>query len=95
MEVSLDPAYDRPPVLTRYASIYGADPTRWHLLTGDPKTVLDFAARFDILERSAGADVIVHSERLAIVNREGRITRLYDDARWTAGDVTAALKTTN
>jgi protein SCO1 len=92
VEVSLDPAYDRPAVLARYGSVFGADPARWHLLTGDPKTVLDFAARFRILERSAGADVIIHSERLAIVNSAGRITRLYDDATWNAGDIASAVR---
>jgi cytochrome oxidase Cu insertion factor (SCO1/SenC/PrrC family) len=92
VEVSLDPAYDRPPVLARYAKLFGADPARWHLFTGDPRTVLDFAARFRILERSAGADTIVHSERLAIVNAGGRITQFYDDARWNAADVAAALR---
>lgn len=91
VEVSLDPEYDRPPVLARYGRIFDADPARWHLLTGTPKPVLDFAARFRILERSAGPRTIVHSERLAIVDASGRIRRLYDDARWSADDVRAAL----
>jgi cytochrome oxidase Cu insertion factor (SCO1/SenC/PrrC family) len=92
VEVSLDPAYDRPPVLARYGTVFGADPARWHLLTGDPKTVLDFAARFRILERSAGPDVIAHSERLAIVNRAGHIIKLYDNATWNADDVAHAVR---
>jgi protein SCO1/2 len=91
VEVSIDPAYDRPAVLARYGAQFGADPARWHLLTGDPRTVLDFAARFGILERSAGPTTIVHSERLAIVNEAGHITRLYDNATWKAGDVASAL----
>lgn len=92
VEVSLDPAYDRPAVLARYGAPFGADPARWHLLTGDPRTVLDFAARFRILERSAGADTIVHTERLTIVDRTGHITRFFDDARWKADDVADSLE---
>jgi protein SCO1/2 len=95
VEVSIDPAYDRPAVLARYAAQFSADPARWHLLTGDPRTVLDFAARFGILERSSGPTTIVHSERLAIVNDAGRITRLYDNANWKADDVASALAATN
>jgi cytochrome oxidase Cu insertion factor (SCO1/SenC/PrrC family) len=91
VEVSLDPAYDQPPVLARYGKTFGADTTRWHLFTGDPRTVLDFAARFRILERSAGPDTILHTERLAIVDSSGRITRFFDDATWRAGDVATAL----
>jgi protein SCO1/2 len=91
VEISLDPVYDRPPVLAKYGTTFGADPSRWHLLTGPPRPVLDFAARFGILERSAGRDTIVHSERLAIVDGNGRITRLFDNANWKADDVADAL----
>jgi cytochrome oxidase Cu insertion factor (SCO1/SenC/PrrC family) len=92
VEVSLDPAFDRPPVLARYAALFGAEPARWHLLTGDPRAVLDFAARFRILERSAGPQTIVHSERLAVVDATGRITRFFDDAAWRPEDVERALQ---
>jgi cytochrome oxidase Cu insertion factor (SCO1/SenC/PrrC family) len=91
VEVSLDPAYDQPAVLARYGKTFGADTTRWHLFTGEPRTVLDFAARFRILERSAGPDTILHTERLAIVNSNGRITRFFDDPTWHPEDVAAAL----
>jgi protein SCO1/2 len=92
VEISLDPAYDRPAVLARYGATFGADPARWHLLTGNPKAVLDFGAKFGILERSAGADSIVHSERLAIVDASGHIRRFFEDASWKADDVADALK---
>jgi len=92
VEVSLDPAYDRPPVLARYGTLFGADPARWHLFTGDPRTVLDFAARFRILERSAGPDTIVHTERLAIVDAGGHITRFLDDTAWQPATVASALE---
>jgi protein SCO1/2 len=92
VELSLDPAYDRPSVLARYAAAFGADPARWHLFTGDPKTVLDVAARFGILEQAAGPVQIVHSERLAIVGGDGRIERFFDDAAWSPDEVIAALR---
>jgi cytochrome oxidase Cu insertion factor (SCO1/SenC/PrrC family) len=94
VEISLDPAYDRPPVLARYGALFGADPARWHLYTGDPRAVLDFAARFRILERSAGPETIVHTERLAIVDATGRITQFFDDATWKPEDVVKALSRT-
>jgi protein SCO1/2 len=92
VEISLDPAYDRPPVLARYGAMFGADPARWHLATGDPQTVLDFAARFGILERSAGPVTIVHTERLAIVGADGTIERLDDGAGWQPDAVIQALR---
>jgi len=92
VEISLDPAYDRPPILARYAAAFGADAARWHLLTGEPRTVLDFAARFGILEEARGPVKIVHSERLAIVDRNGRIARFIDNAAWSPNDVLRALE---
>jgi cytochrome oxidase Cu insertion factor (SCO1/SenC/PrrC family)/Cu/Ag efflux protein CusF len=92
IEVSLDPAYDRPPILARYGAAYGADAARWQLLTGEPKTVLDLAARFGILENAAGPVAIVHSERLAIVDRDGRIARFFDNAAWSPNTILDALK---
>lgn len=91
VEVSLDPAYDRPPVLARYGAAFGEDPARWQLLTGDPRTVLDFAARFGILERSAGPQTIVHTERLAIVDSQGRIMRFIDNATWNPHAIAVIL----
>jgi protein SCO1/2 len=91
VEVSLDPAYDRPPVLARYAATFGTDARVWHILTGPPRAVLDFAARFGILERSAGPVTIAHSERLVIVDGAGRIGAFVDGARWSTHDVALAL----
>ena len=48
VEVTLDPAYDRPAVLARYGTTFGQDSARWTLATGDPDTVLDFAAQYDV-----------------------------------------------
>lgn len=36
---SIDPQYDTPAVLARYATKYGANPDRWFFLTGDKKTI--------------------------------------------------------
>jgi len=91
VEVSLDPAYDRPPVLARYAATFGMDASVWHIVTGPPRAVLDFASRFGILERSVGPVTIAHSERLVIVDGSGRIGAFVDGARWSTHDVIAAL----
>lgn len=39
VSISVDPQYDTPAVLTRYAARYGADLDRWLFLTGDKETV--------------------------------------------------------
>jgi protein SCO1/2 len=71
MVVSLtcDPDTDTPEVLTRYGEIFHADPARWKFLTG---------AMPDL--RRVGRDIFqvafekgVHSERVFVVDRDGRI----------------------
>ncbi|MFQ5801709.1 MAG: SCO family protein [Candidatus Methylomirabilales bacterium] len=39
VSISVDPEYDTPAVLTRYATRYGANPDRWLFLTGDKETI--------------------------------------------------------
>ncbi|MFQ5694172.1 MAG: SCO family protein, partial [Nitrospinota bacterium] len=45
VSITLDPAYDTPAVLRRYAQKYGADPKRWLFLTGDRQVIADLALR--------------------------------------------------
>ncbi len=91
LEVTLDPEYDRGAVLLRYARTFEADAARWTLATGDPIDVLTFAKRFGIeTERTVG-NTIVHSERTAVVGRDGRIALLLDGNRWAPDDIIAEL----
>lgn len=92
LEVTLDPEYDRGAVLLRYARTFEADAARWTIATGDPVEVLAFAKRFGIeTERTVG-DTIVHSERTAVVGRDGRIALLLDGNRWSSDDIVAELQ---
>ncbi|HEY0797636.1 MAG TPA: SCO family protein [Candidatus Baltobacteraceae bacterium] len=92
VEVSLDPSFDTPPVLARYAQNFGADPSRWTLLTGDLRQALDFAAKFDV---SAIADPhygIIHSERTVIIDRAGVIRQLIDEAEWSPDEIVQTVR---
>jgi cytochrome oxidase Cu insertion factor (SCO1/SenC/PrrC family) len=39
VSITVDPAYDTPEVLTRYAQSFAAQPQRWFFLTGDKATI--------------------------------------------------------
>jgi len=92
VEVSLDPNFDTPPVLRRYAQTYSADPLRWTLLTGNLDQVLDFAARFDVSALPDPRYGIIHSERTVIVDREGFIRQLIDESAWTPAEIVSAVR---
>jgi protein SCO1/2 len=91
VEVSLDPAYDRPPVLARYARMFGADPARWTLAVGDADPTLDFAARFGVTAFPDPNYGLVHSEDTVEIDGDGRIRAMLPDADWRPEDLLADI----
>ncbi len=91
VEISLDPSYDRPPVLARYARLFGADPRRWTLAVGDAKPTLDFAARFGIVVFPDPQIGIIHSENTVEIAPDGTIARMYPDASWQPATIVADI----
>jgi protein SCO1/2 len=92
VEMTLDPAFDRPAVLATYGARYGADPRRWTLATGDPDTVLDFDARFGIDPFADPRIGLIHTERAALIDPTGKITDLVEGTAWTPQDIAARLR---
>jgi protein SCO1/2 len=92
LEVTLDPAFDRPAVLAKYASRFDADAARWTIGTGDPRAVLDFAAQFGIVPFPDPRVGLIHSERTALIGPDGRIADLIDEAGWDPDNVIARLQ---
>jgi protein SCO1/2 len=95
VEVTLDPAFDRPDVLAKYAERFDADAARWSIGTGDPHAVLNFAASFGIVPFPDPAIGLIHTERTVLIDRDGRIADLIDEAGWDPDNVIARLQTIN
>jgi protein SCO1/2 len=92
VEVTLDPSFDRPDVLARYGRVFGADPSRWTLATGDPNVLQQFAAQFGITPFPDPRVGLIHSERTAIIDPNGTVRQLVDDASWSPGEIVAAAR---
>jgi protein SCO1/2 len=95
LSVSIDPAYDRPEVLRKYAKTYAgdADPNleHWTFATGTPEQVRKIADYFGLAyEQQSGQ--IIHSLRTAVVAPDGKIAFLYKGNDWKSGDVVRDLK---
>ena len=86
VSISVDPDYDTPPVLARYATGLGADPDRWWFLTGKQDEIVDLILnRFHLpVEKDPGADAdskaeaVRHSPRLVLVDRGNKVDGYYD-----------------
>src|SRR5262249_19908072 len=82
----VDPDHDTPPVLADFARRYGADPDRWWFLTGPKPEVYDLIRKRFLLgvqestsdEQKGGAEAIMHSTRLALVDRGNRVVGYFD-----------------
>jgi protein SCO1/2 len=92
VEITLDPAYDRPPVLLHYAALFEADPRRWTFGTGNPRAVADFAARFAIEPFPDPRIGLIHTERTVLIDASGKIVDFIDEAGWSADGVMARLQ---
>lgn len=72
---TVDPRHDTPPVLAAYARVYGAEPGRWHFLTGDPAELNALGLKGFKLNSVDGN--LQHSTRFVLVDRHGRIRGYY------------------
>ncbi|MCZ7647548.1 MAG: SCO family protein [Planctomycetota bacterium] len=70
---TMDPEYDTPEVLKAFAEKYHADPERWWFLTGEEEAVRNVSRMSFKLAAENDAETIIHSDRLAVVDRQGRM----------------------
>ncbi len=86
---SVDPEHDTPEKLAEYAKRYNADPEKWFFLTGDKNAIFELSLKHFYLgvgdapleERPAPDQVVTHSSRFVLVDRQGRIRGYYDSAQ--------------
>lgn len=91
VEVTLDPSYDRPDVLERYARTFGADAKHWTLAVGDADPTLDFAARFGVTAFPDPNTGLIHSENTVLIGPEGRIRNMMTDTAWQPDELLADI----
>lgn len=82
VSITVDPARDTAPVLSKYADAIGADPFKWYFLTGqknDIQSLIQNGFRLSAADEGGvmGSD-IVHSNKLVLVDHLGYIRGYYD-----------------
>ena len=83
LSVTVDPQYDRPDVLADYAKRWGADPRRWHFLTGTLDEIRQVAGNFGLVFWAEEA-MVTHTVATAVIDREGKLAAIIDTPsyRW-------------
>jgi cytochrome oxidase Cu insertion factor (SCO1/SenC/PrrC family) len=97
VSLSVDPRDDTPDVLAAYGQRFGADTNRWFLLTGDKDVLYDligtsFLAQAPDDPFNYMPGNFAHTERIAVVDPDGRVRAYFDGLRAdTARNVAAEI----
>lgn len=77
---SIDPYRDSVSVLKEYAQRFNANSKQWLFLRGDKKTTVELAQKYYFLStiERTGEQEYDHSEKLVLVDKEGKIRGYYD-----------------
>jgi protein SCO1 len=84
--LTTDPTHDTPEVLNAYAKKFGADPSRWHFLTGTKAQIVSLAAdglKLTTVEKDPGQretpeDLFIHSTIFVLVDQRGRVRGTFE-----------------
>lgn len=80
---TVDPARDSVSVLAEYASKAGADPGRWHFVTGHKQEIYEIAGDYFLFASDTGGEPshrgFIHSPMLVLVDKEKRIRAFCED----------------
>jgi len=73
---TVDPEFDTPKILSKYANRYGVNDNRWWFLTGDVDSIRTVAV--DGFAVGDVENLIYHSEKFVLVDRGGKIRGYYE-----------------
>ncbi len=78
---TVNPEHDTAEVLRIYGEKYGTTKNKWHLLTGNKKTIYDLARHHYLInadETEGEGNLFIHSELFLLIDKERRIRGIYD-----------------
>ncbi len=81
ISITVDPRYDTPAVLSKYAASYHAQAGKWDFLTGDESQIFSLARNsflVDAVRDTSQAANVIHSPMLILVDPAKRIRGYYD-----------------
>ena len=92
LSITIDPQYDTPGVLAKYAKLWKADPAGWHFLTGSLEEIGRVAARFGMLYWPEEGSM-THTSQTGIIARNGTLAAVVDGPAYAVsqlGDLIAS-----
>jgi len=93
LSITLDPAFDRPPVLKEYGAYQNSDPKIWTLATGAPADVDALTRAFSVYVQTEGG-TISHGLATALIDKNGKIDKIWRGNAWKPEEVIEAIRAT-
>ena len=95
VSISLDPAYDTPPVMRKYGLSYLSDDAggfqHWDFVSSSPEDLKKLATAFG-LEYFEQDNLISHSMETILLNTDGKIAETWPGSDWKIAEMVAALR---
>lgn len=92
LTVSFDPEFDKPPVLKRYGTAYGADFSTWDFVTDTTKTLQEFADGLELIMEDDEGGLIAHNLRTAVIDPGGTLAAVFKGNEWTVKELEGQVR---
>jgi protein SCO1/2 len=86
LSITLDPDYDTPRILSDYAAFRHADRQIWTFGTGEKREMDSLTSAFSVYRRTEGG-TISHGLATALIDKNGKIDKIWRGNGWTPADV--------
>jgi len=101
LSITFDPEYDTPRVLRSYGASHTerySDETfqHWEFATGTKDEIKGMAQFFGLryfIDTESGEEQIMHSLRTAVIDKNGKLVKLYRGNEWKPAEIVEDLKT--
>ena len=90
--VTVDPEYDTPEVLKRYANAHSADPARWAFLTGSAQEIADVTRGYGIYNKKQTKGDVDHTFLTSLIDAQGTLRVQYLGWRFKPEEFSADLR---
>lgn len=91
ISITLDPKRDTPEALKKYAQGQDENATNWTFLTGKAAEVNKVASLFGVIYYN-DKGVIDHNMRTAVIDRKGKLSRLFTGNDWKPGEIASLVR---
>lgn len=81
LSFSIDPERDSVPALRKYADKFNVDHDNWWMLTGNKKTIYDFALnelKLGLVDGEGADTSFIHSEKFVLLDKDYRVRGYYN-----------------